>query len=63
MAPTSTESARYAAGLSIADFEDALQAAAAVACNADTIATRNIRHYRQSPVKAQTPSILVSALF
>ena len=32
-------SARYAARLPMRDFEDALQAAAAIACGADAIAT------------------------
>ena len=35
VAPTSTESVRYAASLSMRDFEDALQVAAAVACGVD----------------------------
>ena len=44
-------------GLSFAvtDFEDALQAAAAKACAADYIITRNGRDFTKSPVMALTP--------
>ena len=56
VAPTSTASAAYAAGLPMKDFEDALQVAAATACGADVIATRNIRDYAGSPVKADLPA-------
>ena len=59
VAPTSTESVRYAASLPMRDFEDALQGAAAVACGASMIATRNVRDYARSPVKAMTPTILL----
>jgi len=45
----------YALGLDMPDFEDAMQAAAAVACRADYIVTRNTEHYRKSPVKALAP--------
>jgi len=62
VAPTSTESVRYAAGLPMRDFEDALQAAAAVACGANTIATRNVRDYARAPVRATTPTILLKEL-
>jgi len=62
VAPTSTDSVRYAAGLPMRDFEDALQVAAAVACGANTIATRNVRDYAQAPVRATTPTILLREL-
>ena len=64
VAPTSTESVRYAASLPMRDrdFEDALQVAAAVACGANTIATRNVRDYARAPVKAMTPTILLKEL-
>ena len=62
VAPTSTESVRYAASLPMRDFEDALQVAAAVACGANAIATRNVRHYARSPVRATTPAILLKEL-
>lgn len=56
VAVTDAESIRYAARLPMSDFEDAMQVAAAVACDADFIVTRNIRDYRQSPIPAITPS-------
>ena len=56
VAQTSTASAAWAAGLPMRDFEDALQVAAAAACAADVIATRNIRDYAKSPVPADTPA-------
>ena len=62
IAPTSTDSVRYAAGLPMRDFEDALQVAAAVACGANTIVTRNVRDYARSPVGAVTPTALLKKL-
>lgn len=62
VAPTSTDSVRYAAGLPMRDFEDALQVAAAVACGANTIVTRNVRNYARSPVRAVTPTALLKKL-
>ena len=38
--------------LPLADFEDALQVAAAMACGAQFIVTRNERDFRKSPVLA-----------
>ncbi len=55
VAETDTTSIRYASQLSMADFEDAMQVAAAQACNAQFIVTRNIRDYQQSPIPAITP--------
>ncbi len=62
VAPTITESVRYAASLALADFEDALQVAAAAACKADLIATRNIRDYAGSPIRAATPAVVLQHL-
>ena len=53
---TDTESVRYAARLPMPDFEDAMQVAAARACGARLIITRNIPDYRQSPIPAITPA-------
>ena len=55
VAETDTASIRYATQLPMADFEDAMQVAAAQACNAQFIVTRNIRDYQQSPIPAITP--------
>ena len=55
VASTDTEGIRYAAGLPMADFEDAMQVAAARACGAQRIVTRNVRDYVRSPVPAVNP--------
>ena len=52
---TGTEGIRYAAGLPMSDFEDAMQVAAARACGARYIVTRNIRDYQRSPIRALNP--------
>jgi predicted nucleic acid-binding protein len=55
VAPTTTKDIVYATTVNIEDFEDALQVAAAKACNADLIVTRNIKHFKNSPIKIKTP--------
>ena len=45
----------------IADFEDALQAASAVAGQADFIVTRNVDDFVRSPVPALTPEAFLVA--
>jgi len=62
VAATDTESLRVAGRLQMRDFEDAMQVAAAQACSADIIATRNIRDFRASPVKALTPKRVLGRL-
>ena len=62
VAPTTTESLRIAGGLEMADFEDALQVAAALACRAEVIATRNLKDYKRSPVPALSPEAVTEAL-
>ena len=63
VAPVDTDSLRFATTLPLNDFEDAMQVAAARACNARHIVTRNIRDYRLSPIPAITPQQAVSGLF
>ena len=63
VAATSTEALRYAADLPMADFEDALQVAAARACGARHIVTRNIRDYARAPIRAVKPQEALSGLF
>ena len=41
--------------LNMPDFEDALQASAAMACGANYIIARNVRDFKTSPVPALTP--------
>lgn len=62
VSPTTSESLRFAGGLEMKDFEDAMQVAAAVACRADVIATRNLLDYASAPVKAKRPEWVVSKL-
>jgi predicted nucleic acid-binding protein len=62
IASCSTESLRQAARLDLKDFEDAMQVAAALACGADVIATRNVRDYVKSPIEAATPGSILKSL-
>lgn len=55
VAPADAEGIRYAAELPMTDFEDAMQVAAARACGAQCIVTRNIRDYARSPISAVNP--------
>ena len=63
VAATDTESIRYAAELPMADFEDAMQVAAARACGARYIVTRNVKDYECSPIRAVDPREALTALF
>ncbi len=60
---TDTESVRYAAELPMADFEDAMQVAAARACGARHIVTRNGGDYERSPIPAVNPQEALRGLF
>lgn len=62
VSPTTTESLLFAAGLNMKDFEDAMQVAAAAACRADVIATRNLRDYANAPVRAAKPESILDEL-
>ena len=55
VAPTDTEALHYAAELPMADFEDAMQVAAARSCAARYIVTRNVKDFARSPIPAITP--------
>ena len=55
IAPTDTEGVQYAATLPMADFEDAMQVAAARSCGAQYVVTRNVRDFAHSPIPAITP--------
>lgn len=55
VAETNTESAKRTIQLKVPDFEDALQITAALACDAHFIITRNVKHYKNSPITALTP--------
>jgi len=62
VSPTATDDLRFAAQLDMRNLEDAMQVAAAVACHADVIATRNIRDYSKSPIRAETPQAVLERL-
>ena len=62
VAPTSTEAVRYAASLPMADFEDAMQVAAARACGAEYIVTRNLNDFNRSPIPAIAPQEALAQL-
>ncbi len=62
VAPIDTKSFHYAANLPMGDFEEAMQVASAVACRADVIATRNLRDYANSPIRATAPKDLIGQL-
>ncbi len=62
VAPTTTDSFRVAARLQMTDLEDAMQVAAALACNAQVIATRNLEDFARSPVPAKDPASLLEDL-
>ena len=56
VASVGTDDMAYALDMDLADFEDAMQVAAAVACRASRIVTRNTKHYAKSIVPAITPA-------
>jgi predicted nucleic acid-binding protein len=62
IAPTTTKSLRQAGHLNLRDFEDAMQVAAAMACGADLIATRNHRDYAGAPIRAAAPGEILKIL-
>src|SRR5438093_4319596 len=60
VAATGTREAKQAAGFPMADLEDAMQSAAALAFDAMFIVTRNVKDYKNSPVPAITPRKFLS---
>ena len=62
IAPSSTEILRQAVKLNLRDFEDSMQVAAALACGADVIATRNIRDYTKAPIEAAAPTSVLKMI-
>ena len=63
VAQTTTEDILYAAALPMRDFEDAMQVAAARACGARYIITRNARDYARPPIPAISPQEALDQLF
>ena len=59
VAKTDNASLYFALQLKLSDFEDAMQVAAAKAFSAQVICTRNLKHYRASPIRALSPADLL----
>ena len=57
-----TEAARAAIRSGFPDFEDALQSVCAAKFGADYIVTRNVKDYKQSRIKAVSPSEFMGKL-
>ena len=62
VAETGAADVIYAINLPMSDFEDALQVAAARACGARSIVTRNVRDFARSPIPAVTPEAAFAGL-
>ena len=60
VAATGTREAKQALGFPMADLEDAMQTAAALAFDAMFIVSRNAKDYKNSPIPAITPSRFLS---
>jgi predicted nucleic acid-binding protein len=60
--PCRTRTARTARNLAMQDFEDALQAAAALEADVEVIVTRNVADFNASPVPALLPSAFLNSL-
>ena len=63
VADCGTDAVAYAARLEMADFEDAMQVAAARASGARFVVTRNAGDFKRSPIPAITPAEALVALF
>jgi predicted nucleic acid-binding protein len=62
VAETGKADALHAVGTGMSDFEDALQLAAALVCEADIIVTRNTADFKTSPLPVMTPEQLLAHL-
>ena len=60
--PVANNDLMIALELPFADFEDAMQCACAIACQADVIVSRNIGDYQNSPIRTATPEQVLSEL-
>jgi predicted nucleic acid-binding protein len=60
--PVSNSDLINALELPLNDFEDAMQCAAAMACQADVIISRNIKDYQHSPIRTLIPEQILLEL-
>ena len=58
--PTSNRDISVAINLPMNDFEDAMQCSAAISCDASVIVSRNIKDYRNAPIRVVTPEQILS---
>lgn len=63
VADCGTNAVAHAVRLEMDDLEDAMQVAAARACGARFVVTRNVRDFKRSPIPAITPVEALEALF
>jgi hypothetical protein len=48
--------------IKITDLSPGIPCAAAMACNADVIVSRNVKDYQNSPIRTVTPELLLQEL-
>ena len=60
--PTGTHAMIQALSLGFSDLEDAMQVSAALLFDSQVLVTRNVKHYRKSPIKVMTSAELVPLL-
>ena len=63
VADCGTDAMDFALQLGMTDFEDAMQVAAARACGARFVVTRNARDFHASPIPSVTPTEALESLF
>ncbi len=63
LAPIRRDSIQIALDLPLSDFEDAMQVAAAEACGAEYIVTRDRNDFNRSPIPAIDPQTALERLF
>lgn len=59
---TGSREMNHALDLGFSDLEDAMQVSAALLFGAQIIVTRNVKHYRKSPIKVMTPAEVLPLL-
>lgn len=59
---TGSRALGFALQLEMGDLEDAMQVAAAERFNAQLIATRNLKHFRKSPIRALSPAEILGII-
>jgi len=60
--PLGSDDFRRAVGLGLADYEDAVQAAACLQVGADFLVTRNPRDFKGAPVSPRSPGEVLALL-